>query len=110
MFDDQEPLDDLLHHLLMLAFLIFVFNPLMLTVATLWLSRLARRRGRRGHALPAFALLVAVEVALFTISQASQIDLTMVLWLVLSAAVIALALLRLLARPADDLVDTPAGS
>ena len=110
MFDDRKPWDDLFHHLLLLAFLFCVFNPLLLTVATLWLSRLARRRGRRGHALPAFALVVAVEVALFTISQADQIDLTMVLWLVLSAAVIALAFPRLLARQSDDLVDTPAGS
>ncbi|MEK7423867.1 MAG: hypothetical protein AAB131_08520 [Actinomycetota bacterium] len=59
------------------------------------------------QALPAFALVLAVEVALVTISLADPIDSTIVRWLALSVAVMALALPRLLARQADDPVHIP---
>lgn len=98
MYVDDGTFDDLFRKLLLLAFGFFVINAVLLTVATRWLSRLARRRGRRGHALPAFALVLAVEVALVTISRADPIDSTIVRWLALSVAVMALALPRLLAR------------
>jgi NhaP-type Na+/H+ or K+/H+ antiporter len=108
-FDDRKALDDFLEYLLLLAFGLFSVNVVLLAIATWGLSRVARRRGRRGNVFPALALALAVEVALIAIALADPIDSTIVVWLALSFAVMGLALLRLLAPQTDAPADVHSG-